>query len=91
MSRLPIFVLALALLPAYALAEITGPARVIDGDSLEIQGERIRLHGIDAPENRQLCRLDGKPWQCGRDATDALASKIGNQRVTCQELDRDPA
>jgi len=41
---------------------------VIDGDTLEIHGQRIRLHGIDAPESRQLCRLDGKPWQCGKDA-----------------------
>ena len=38
----------LALLPAVALADVTGPARVIDGDTIEIAGERIRLHGIDA-------------------------------------------
>ena len=44
---------------APALADVTGPARVIDGDTLEVQGERIRLDGIDAPESRQLCRLDG--------------------------------
>ena len=79
----------LTLLPALALADITGPATVIDGDSLEINGERIRLHGIDAPETRQSCRLDGKPWRCGEDAMSALAGKIGRQRVTCRELDRD--
>ena len=79
----------LALLPALALAELAGPATVIDGDTLEIHGERIRLHGIDAPERRQLCHLDGKPWRCGEDATSALAGKIGRQRVTCQERDGD--
>ena len=58
------FILAVLLFAAPALADITGRARIIDGDTIEIHGERIRFHGIDAPESRQLCRLDGKPWQC---------------------------
>ncbi len=81
--------LILSLLATPALADVTGPARVIDGDTLEIQGERIRLHGIDAPESRQLCRLDGKPWQCGKDAGDALTEKIARRPVACQDLGRD--
>ncbi len=52
-------------------------------------GQRIRLHGIDAPESRQLCRLDGKPWQCGKDAADVLADKIAHRSVTCEDLGRD--
>ncbi len=52
-------------------------------------GQRIRLHGIDAPESRQLCRLDGKPWQCGKDAANALADKIARRAVTCEDLGRD--
>ena len=40
--------IALCLLATPALADVTGPARVIDGDTVEIQGQRIRLHGIDA-------------------------------------------
>jgi len=65
--------LALALIATPALADVAGIATVIDGDTLEIHGQRIRLHGIDAPESRQLCRLDGKPWQCGKDAANNLA------------------
>ena len=50
------FVLLMAL-PMTAQSDITGQPRVIDGDTLEIQGQRIRLHGIDAPEGKQLCWL----------------------------------
>ncbi len=57
-------IIALCLLATPALADMAGVASVIDGDTLEVHGQRIRLHGIDAPESRQLCRLDGKPWQC---------------------------
>ncbi len=61
--------LAIALLigllwPVNALADITGKPRVIDGDTLEIAGERIRLHGVDAPESEQTCVADGTRWHC---------------------------
>ena len=56
--------IALCLLATPALADVAGIPTVIDGDTLEIHGQRIRLHGIDAPESQQLCRLDGKSWQC---------------------------
>ncbi|MCO6442030.1 MAG: hypothetical protein J5I81_13340 [Nitrococcus mobilis] len=55
--------LVLSLLSSLVLAEtLTGVASVVDGDTLETHGERIRLHGIDAPESAQRCRKpDGSP------------------------------
>ncbi len=44
---------ALCLLATPALADVAGVATVIDGDTIEVHGQRIRLHGIDAPESYQ--------------------------------------
>ena len=68
---------------------LSGRARVIDGDTLDLGGARIRLHGIDAPESAQRCRAQGRFWACGREATRALARLIRGKRVTCGERDRD--
>ncbi len=84
-----VLTIALILLATPTLADVAGVASVIDGDTLEIHSQRIRLHGIDAPESRQHCRLDGKPWQCGKEAANALADKIARRPVTCEDLGRD--
>jgi len=80
----------LLLAPSVARADITGKPRVIDGDTIEIAGERIRLHGIDAPEKNQTCKTKhGKAYDCGRLATIALRDLIWNQEVTCRGDRRD--
>ncbi len=62
---------------------------VVDGDTIEIHGQRIRFHGIDAPESAQTCVADGTRWPCGAKATEALADKIGQRQVTCEQRDTD--
>lgn len=49
---------------------------MFDGDTLDIHGQPIRLHGIDAPESRQTCLADGERWRCGQQAALALVDKI---------------
>ena len=71
-------------------AEITGAARVVDGDTVEVQGVKIRMHGIDAPESKQQCqRSNGEFSACGKQATLALAEKIDSSPVRCDGRDQD--
>ena len=53
-------------------AHLSGVPVVTDGDTLKIGSERIRLHGIDAPESAQRCRARGQTWACGAAATGAF-------------------
>lgn len=64
-------------------------AKVIDGDTLDVAGARVRLFGIDAPEAAQTCRRGGRNWACGAEAEDALVSVIAGRQVRCEEQDID--
>ena len=80
--------IALLLIACVASAQaepIAGQTTVIDGDTIEIHGKRIRLNGIDAPESRQTCeRADGSPYRCGKDAAFALSDFIARGTVFCE-------
>jgi endonuclease YncB( thermonuclease family) len=63
---------------------VTGRASVVDGDGLEINGTKIRLFGIDAPEIDQYCqRSDGTRWRCGHYASVELDRLVAGHEVSC--------
>ena len=70
-------------------ADVSGHARVIDGDTLEISGTRTRLFGIDAPELGQRCQAEGELWICGGLARLRLEERIFGRTVACEKKDRD--
>ena len=77
---------------------ISGIAKVIDGDTIKIEKNKIRFFGIDAPEKKQKCQ---KPWlsislitfnkdyQCGVISTNKLKSKINNKSIICKSNTKD--
>lgn len=69
---------------AQAGAEIVGKARAIDGDTLEVGGQTVRLYGIDAPESGQTCVAGGRSWPCGENAAFALAYATAEHWLRCE-------
>ena len=77
---------------------ISGIAKVTDGDTIRIEGKKIRFFGIDAPEKKQQCR---KPWltisfisfsknyPCGQISTAKLKKKINNKLIICEWTNKD--
>jgi len=90
-----IVILALAMLsplgpvPLRAAAVLSGQASVIDGDTIEVHGQRIRFFGIDAPESHQTCEASGQTYRCGLQAALALTDEIGQKTVSCEKHDVD--
>lgn len=81
---------AVAALDRSNLERIDGNVTVNDGDSLTIDGRRIRLVGIDAPELDQTCTdAAGRDYACGRRARSALAALVARGKVRCESAQRD--
>ena len=62
--------------------------KIIDGDTINLNGEKIRFSGIDAPESyfkgkRQICFSEKKKIMCGELSKNKLIEKIGNNFVNC--------
>jgi endonuclease YncB( thermonuclease family) len=68
---------------------IVGYARVIDGDTLELSGTKIRLDGIDAPESMQTCVINAQAYRCGERAMQALVDLVKGHTVRCEPTGMD--
>lgn len=89
--RLPLWGTALAITIAM-LSVCTANAanvRVIDGDTLVLNGIHYRLYGIEAPERKDVCQRAQGPWWCGAAATAAVRALVAEGRVKCEPLKRD--
>ncbi len=97
-SLLRLVVVTLIVLAGFAIMRawkphepaLAGQASVVDGDTLRLHGNRIRLSGIDAPEHDQLC-IDavGRSYHCGALAANRLSDWLDRRPVTCTPLDHD--
>jgi endonuclease YncB( thermonuclease family) len=65
-------------------ADVVGTVRVIDGDTFDVGGTRVRLHGIDAPERDQPCTSSqGEVWSCGQWVSDEVRARYQNAQAQC--------
>jgi endonuclease YncB( thermonuclease family) len=84
MKKLFFFLILLSNINTKTIAsDIYGLPIVTDGDTIKFSDNKIRLHGIDAPEKNQKCIKNKKEYNCGIAAADALTNKIGKNVVKC--------
>ncbi|MFB9150339.1 thermonuclease family protein [Roseovarius ramblicola] len=83
--------IVLTMVPAISMAQgIGGTVRVVDGDTFDVGGTRVRLHGVDAPEDGQPCTdADGVTWDCGAWVTQQVRRRIGARMARCDAVDID--
>ncbi|AVO36510.1 thermonuclease family protein [Pukyongiella litopenaei] len=73
-----------------AAPAVTGVIEVVDADTWDVGGARVRLHGIDAPEAAQTCRrADGSSWRCGDWATRQTRLRFQGRHAVCTPVDTD--
>jgi len=80
-------VIILILSPLWCLAE--GELKIVDGDTIHLDGHKIRFSGIDTPEINQMCKKDEIDIPCGEMAKELLIKKIGNTVPICILEDKD--
>jgi len=80
MKKLLVIVVVGLLLSGHVYAD---NLKIVDGDTINLNGEKIRFTGIDTPELKQTCIKDGVKDACGITAKQILINKIGSNKVEC--------
>ena len=63
--------------------------KIIDGDTIHLNNEKIRFTGIDTPELKQTCSKNNEIIYCGIQARQLLINKIGKNKVKCVREGKD--
>ena len=99
-KKIKVFFLIFFLIPSNVYPEIIeGKALVIDGDTIKIKNNKIRLSGVDAPEAKQSCKKIflsiqffsfNKKYPCGKISTNKLKKLLKNKIILCkvENIDR---
>lgn len=84
------FLAGFSCVPTYVAADVAGRMDIVDGDTLRVAGQTVRIFGIDAPEESQSCQTrDGTTWACGKWVSDQLRAEYEGAFARCTEIDRD--
>lgn len=89
LSRFVLMAVTLAAFTNVEAQEVAGRASVIDGDTIEIAGERIRIWGVDAPESGQTCGSGSDQWRCVQRSALALSEWTRPRPVPGAQQERD--
>jgi endonuclease YncB( thermonuclease family) len=85
-----VIALALCVGTGAAAQDIVGRVAVVDGDTFRVGGTVVRLHGVDAPEQKQPCTdTSGTDWACGAWVTDQVRRAYAGKRVRCAPVTQD--
>lgn len=64
---------------------VIGYPRIIEADLIELNGTKLRLWGVDAPESEQWCTKNGRQWRCGVEAQKALREHVAGNLIACYD------
>lgn len=65
---------------------VTGEARVVDSDVIDVGGQRVMLYGLESVERSQTCRMNGKPWDCYAASVRQLETLVSLGPVECEQV-----
>lgn len=85
-----VFIVMLVFIGSVGVADVAGPVRIIDGDTLDVGDVRLRLYGIDAPEMGQPCADSfGDIRDCGAWVRTQLIARYEGRQARCDQMDID--